>query len=69
MSASTTKPNFIELPTGDAFIKSLIGSCSHYRDHGIMILNINGEKLLWIPEPDNTKAIAMRREIVAALMV
>ena len=67
---ATSKPdsNFIKLPTGDAFSKALIGSCSHYKDHGLMMLNINGEKLLWVPEPDNAKAAAMRDEIVAALM-
>ncbi|NVH52898.1 hypothetical protein HU985_18545 [Photobacterium damselae subsp. damselae] len=65
---STTKSNFIKLPTGDAFAKSLIGSCSHYRDHGLMLLNSSGEKLLWVPEPDNAKAAAMRDEIVAELM-
>ncbi|MCD9487205.1 hypothetical protein [Photobacterium iliopiscarium] len=67
---SITKPDtsFIKLPTGDAFSKALIGSCSHYRDHGLMLLNNSGEKLLWVPEPDNAKAVAMRDEIVAALM-
>lgn len=33
-----------------------------------MLLNAQGEKLLWIPLPDNDKAITMRDEIVAALM-
>jgi hypothetical protein len=70
MSKSNT--SFIKLPTGDAFSKALIGSCSHYKDHGLMMLNINGEKLLWVPEPepepDNAKAAVMRDEIVAALM-
>lgn len=63
-----SKSNFIKLPTGDAFAKALIGSCSHYKDHGLMLLNINGEKLLWVPEPDNAKASAMRDSIVEALL-
>lgn len=62
------KKRFIKLPNGDAMDIGLIGSCSHYADHGVMLLNAQGEKLLWIPLPDNDKAITMRDEIVAALM-
>ncbi|GAK85914.1 hypothetical protein JCM19238_3504 [Vibrio ponticus] len=69
MTTNTHNKNrFIKLPTGDALDIGLIGSCSHYTDHGIMILGTNGDKLLYIPQPDNAKAIAMRDEIVAALM-
>ena len=67
-NANNTKNRFIKLQTGDALDRGLIGSCSHYADHGVMLLNTKGEKLLWIPQPDNAKAIAMRDEIVAALM-
>ncbi|WP_217534945.1 hypothetical protein [Vibrio metschnikovii] len=63
-----SKSRFIKLPTGDALDIGLIGSCSHYKDHGIMILGTNGDKLLYIPQPDNAKAIAIRDEIVEALM-
>lgn len=65
---TTTTSAFILLPTGDAMRKALIGACSHYKDHGLMILNNVGEKLLWVPEPDNAKAAAMRDEIVNALI-
>mgnify|MGYP000097222790 CR=1 FL=1 len=65
---SKTSNEYILLPNGDLMMKSLIGSCSWYRDHGCMLLNSKGDKLLWIPESDNAKAVAMRDEIVAALM-
>ncbi|MBO2568135.1 hypothetical protein I6M39_03850 [Shewanella algae] len=70
MSSNSTQNStrFIKLPNGDAMRKDLIGSCSHYTDHGIILLKADGDKLLWIPEPDNAKAGAMRDEIVAALM-
>lgn len=66
--ASTQKAQYILLPNGDLMSKDLIGSVSHYDSHGVILLNTKGEKLLWIPQPDNAKAIAMRDEIVAALM-
>ncbi|HIF9547324.1 TPA: hypothetical protein ACX6S8_003568 [Photobacterium damselae] len=65
---SKTNNEYILLPNGDLMKKSLIGSCSWYKDNGCILLNNNGEKLLWIPEPDNAKAEAMRDQIVAALM-
>ncbi|MCY9877646.1 hypothetical protein OTK59_13900 [Vibrio natriegens] len=65
---STCNDQYVLLPNGDLMKKALIGSCSHYADHGVILLNPKGEKLLWIPQADNTKAIAMRDEIVAALM-
>lgn len=69
MTTNTQNKNrFIKLQTGDALDIGLIGSCSHYADHGVMLLNTKGEKLLWIPQPDNDKAIAMRDEVVTALM-
>ncbi|KJG55140.1 hypothetical protein UA38_21260 [Photobacterium kishitanii] len=63
-----TKTNFVKTSTGDVIAKSLIGACSHYPDHGVMILNIKGEKLLWISESDNEKARTIRDEINAQLM-
>ncbi|MEZ9576489.1 MULTISPECIES: hypothetical protein [unclassified Vibrio] len=69
MTSTTNKTSrFIKLPTGDAMDVNLIGSCSHYADHGVMLLNTKGEKLLWLPQPDNAKAIEVRNEIVSALM-
>ncbi|MDT3320784.1 hypothetical protein Q4Q52_13580 [Shewanella sp. SP1S2-4] len=67
-TATQVQSPFIKLSNGDVMRKNLIGSCSHYRDHGIMLLNTNGEKLLWIPEVDNTKAQTMRDEIVNVLI-
>ncbi|OOE78669.1 hypothetical protein BZG73_15845 [Salinivibrio siamensis] len=63
-----SKNYFLKLPTGDAMDMRLIGSCCHYADHGLMLLNTEGGKLLWLPETDNAKAIAMRDEIVSALI-
>lgn len=69
MTTNTHNKNrFIKLPTGDAMDIGLIGSCSHYADHGVMLLNAKGEKLLWLPQSDNAKAVEIRDEIVAALM-
>lgn len=64
----SVKSNFVKVSTGDVIAKALIGACSHYPDHGVMILNIKGEKLLWISEPSNDKARAIRDEINSALM-
>jgi hypothetical protein len=64
-----TKPaTYIKTASGDALLLSLIGSCSHYVDHGVMILNTRGEKLLWISEPDNTLAQSIRDDIVEKLL-
>ncbi|HHQ4789397.1 TPA: hypothetical protein ACSP21_000249 [Aeromonas veronii] len=62
-----TKAPFITLPSGDALLISLIGSCTHYPDHGVMMLNTKGEKLFWHSEEDNVKARAIRDDIVAKL--
>lgn len=61
------KPSFITLPSGDAVLSSLIGSCSHYPEHGVMLLNVQGEKLLWITETDNEEARRIRDAIVAKI--
>jgi len=66
MTKSTS--TFIKLPTGDLLAKALIGSCAHYPDHGVMLLNNKGEKLLWVSEPSNEKAKSLRDEVVTALM-
>ncbi len=68
INQSTTNEQYVLLSNGDLMQKSLIGSCSHYADHGVMLLNTKGEKLLWIPQADNAKAIEIRDGIVAALM-
>lgn len=62
------KSNFITLPSGDALLISLIGSCTHYPDHGVMMLNTKGEKLFWHSEEDNLKARSIRDDIVAKLI-
>ena len=59
---------FIHLPTGDAVQASLVGCCVHYVEHGVMIQNLKNERLVWITEPDNDKAKAIRDEIVAKLI-
>ncbi|MEC6797023.1 hypothetical protein VXS03_08170 [Photobacterium sp. S4TG1] len=64
----STKTNFVKVSTGDVIAKALIGACSHYPDHGIMVLNIKGDKLLWISEPSNEKARVIRDEINAQIM-
>ena len=63
-----TKNRFVRPSTGDVIAISLIGLCSHYPDHGVMILNVNGDKLLWISEKNNEKARAIRDEINDQLM-
>jgi len=63
-----TKNTYIKLSTGDLLSKNLIGACSHYIDHGVMILNTDGLKLLWLSEPSNEKAKSLRDEVVTALM-
>jgi hypothetical protein len=63
-----TKAPFIILPSGDALLISLIGSCTHYPEHGVMMLNTKGEKLFWYSEEDNVKAQAIRDDIVAKLI-
>lgn len=59
---------FIHLPTGDAVQAILVGSCVHYPDHGVMLQSLKNERLVWITEPDNDKAKAIRDEIVAKLV-
>ena len=54
--------------TGDVVLLALIGSCTHYQDHGVMLLNPKGEKLVWLPEPDNEAAKRMRDEVVVKLL-
>ena len=54
--------------TGDVVLLALIGSCAHYPDHGVMLLNTKGEKLVWLQEPDNDAAKHMRDEVVAKLL-
>ncbi|EGQ7815281.1 hypothetical protein ABVD54_004167 [Vibrio parahaemolyticus] len=69
MTTNTHNKNrFIKLPTGDLLSKDLIGSVSHYGDHGVMLLNTKGEKLLWIPQSDNAKAVELRDFIVGNLL-
>ncbi len=65
--STMAKPSFITLPTGDAVLISLIGSCAYYPDHGVMLLNTKGEKLLWVSEADNQTAKAIRDDIVSKM--
>lgn len=62
------KMNYHKFATGDAVLLALIGSCAHYPNHGVMVLNTKGEKLVWLAEPDNDAAKRIRDEVVAKLL-